>query len=315
MVFVKTPRMKCCHILLGLVLGASLLSTPASESPFMPKSPFLKGAFETQVTHTLRTRYLLFLPKGYAEDTSRRWPLIYFLHGAGERGANLALVTVHGPPKLIKQGHPLPFLVLAPQCPKGEVWDPEVLLALLDDIMARYRVDPKRVYLTGLSMGGYGSWTLGVRHPERFAAMAPICGGGNTIDILLSSGRRAHALQTLGVWAFHGAKDPVVPIEESRRMVRALRRAGCREVKLTVYPEAQHDAWTATYDNPKLYDWFLAHTRYKALPVSEPTARRPRRGRPGGLPLDAAAPCGHAGLRSNHGMGEGVGSQGKKFLN
>ena len=122
-------------------------------------------------------------------------------------------------------------------------------------------VDTNRVYLTGLSMGGYGTWSLATEHPERFAAIAPICGGGDTIQILLTTPAKARALKTLGVWAFHGAKDPVVKVEESERLVAALKKAGGQEVKLTVYPEAQHDSWTETYSHQELYDWFLAHSR------------------------------------------------------
>ncbi|HVV02336.1 MAG TPA: prolyl oligopeptidase family serine peptidase, partial [Verrucomicrobiae bacterium] len=114
---------------------------------------------------------------------------------------------------------------------------------------------------TGLSMGGYGTWDLGISHPERFAAIAPICGGGQYISVFLSSREKTAALNSLGIWAFHGAKDPVVPVEESKRMVAALKRAGVPDVKLTIYPEAQHNAWTETYNNPDLYKWFLAHSR------------------------------------------------------
>jgi predicted peptidase len=136
-----------------------------------------------------------------------------------------------------------------------------VLLALLDNITAKYAVDTKRVYLTGLSMGGYGTWDLGLAYPERFAAIVPICGGGQVITVLLASDAKGQALKTLGVWAFHGGKDPVVPLEESQRMVDALKKAGVPDVKLTVYPEAQHDSWTETYKNPALYEWLLKHER------------------------------------------------------
>jgi predicted peptidase len=217
--------------------------------------------FEHQVTQTLRAEYLLFLPKGYAEDREKRWPLILFLHGAGERGTDIQLVAKHGPPKIVQERPDFPFIVVSPQCPPGQRWRNEVLLPLLDEVIANHRVDTSRVYLTGLSMGGYGSWTLGTEHPERFAAMAPICGGGERISVLLAGREKRQALQTLGVWAFHGAKDTVVPPEESERMVDALKRAGVSDLKLTIYPEADHDSWTVTYANPELYDWFLKHRR------------------------------------------------------
>ena len=152
---------------------------------------------------------------------------------------------------------------MSPQCPEGRIWSKEVLLALLDEVQERYPVDRTRVYLTGLSMGGYGTWDLGLSYPERFAAIAPICGGGEMISVLLSTPEKTQALKCLGVWAFHGAKDNVVPPEESQRMVNLLKRAGVPEVKLTVYPEATHDSWTETYKNPDFYQWLLAHQRGK----------------------------------------------------
>lgn len=151
------------------------------------------------------------------------------------------------------------FLVVAPQCPSLEVWNDGALLALLDIVVRDYDVDPRRVYLTGLSMGGFGAWSLGLRHPERFAALAPICGGGRLADVAAARERVPGDLQRLGIWAFHGARDRIVPVDESERMITALRDTGVRDVRLTVYPETGHDAWTAAYGNPELYLWFLTH--------------------------------------------------------
>ncbi len=214
-------------------------------------------------TQQIDLDYLLFLPQGYKAGSSSKWPLMLFLHGAGERGSNLSAVLKHGPAKFLRAHPEQPFILVAPQCPAGEVWSEEALLALLDDVGAKLRVDAKRVYLTGLSMGGYGTWNLGMAYPERFAAIAPICGGGEFISVLLANGEKGQALKTLGVWAFHGAKDPVVPPAESERMVNLLKKTGVADVQLTVYPEAGHDAWTETYNNPELYTWFLKHKRGK----------------------------------------------------
>ena len=181
--------------------------------------------------------------------------------GAGEPGTDLKLVGKHGLPKIVADKDDFPFIVVSPQCPADQHWEPETVLGLLDDVMERYPVDAKRVYLTGLSMGGYGTWTTGVLHPDRFAAIAPICGGGERISVLLASRTKKTALLSLPVWAFHGAKDPTVPLEESQRMIDALKKAGAKDLKLTVYPEAKHDSWTETYDNPELYEWFLSHSR------------------------------------------------------
>jgi predicted peptidase len=221
--------------------------------------------------------FLLSLPAGYQEKENKRWPLILFLHGSGERGANLALVAKHGPPKLIqavakKAEQPAniaaaaraltsEFIVISPQCPADQVWDDEILIALLDHMSSAYKVDASRVYLTGLSMGGYGAWSLGLKAPQRFAAIAPICGGGNMLDLIVSPTANNPALKSLPVWAFHGGRDPVVPTIESQRMVDALIRLGDKSVQLTIYPEATHDSWTATYANPELYSWFLQHQR------------------------------------------------------
>ena len=210
-------------------------------------------AFETTITKSLSCKYLLFLPEGYGKN-KQAWPVILFLHGAGERGDDLEKVKKHGPPKLVEEGKDLPFIVVSPQCPEGDWWTNKVetLINLLDDIVARYDVDTERIYLTGLSMGGYGTWMLGSVYPKRFAAMVPICGGGGRFMV-----RR---LQDVPIWAFHGAKDRTVPLKESEEMVNAIKSRG-GDAKLTVYPDAGHDSWTATYDNQELYDWLLEHRR------------------------------------------------------
>lgn len=224
-------------------------------------APLLSKTVSWEVSQRGEMQYLVYLPKDYDAKSSKRWPLMLFLHGAGERGADVQRVAIHGPPKLVKQGKEFPFIIIAPQCPEGDRWRDEILLKLLARVVQDYAVDTNRVYLTGLSMGGYGTWRLGITHPELFAAIVPICGGGETIDVLLATRQRATALKSLPVWAFHGAKDPVVPLEESERMVNALKKLGCKEVKLTAYPEAQHDSWTETYNNPELYVWLLKHER------------------------------------------------------
>ena len=206
-------------------------------------------------------QYLVYLPKDYSATNGRRWPLMLFLHGSGERGADLQRVAIHGPLKLVKQGTNFPFIIIAPQCPEKELWQSEPLLQLLDRVTEKYAVDTKRIYLTGLSMGGYGAWRLGLQHPEKFAALVPICGGGNAIDVILGPGDKGEAFQTLPIWAFHGAKDDVVPLDESERLVNGLKQRGVKEVKFTVYPEAKHDSWSETYSNPELYEWLAKKTR------------------------------------------------------
>lgn len=217
--------------------------------------------FQKKLTRSVSLDYLLSLPDGYKTSGTNKWPLMIFLHGAGERGTNIDKVTVHGPPKLLKAGTNFPFIVVSPQCPDDQSWRDEDLLALLDDAVSRHNVDTNRIYLTGLSMGGFGTWNLVTKYPERFAAIAPICGGGQSIHILLASKQKRNDLKSVGVWAFHGAKDNVVPLEESQRMTNALMRAGCKDVKLTVYPDAGHDSWSQAYNDAELWKWFLAHSR------------------------------------------------------
>jgi predicted peptidase len=195
-------------------------------------------------------KYLLYLPKDYAEKPS--WPLMLFLHGAGERGDDLALVKKHGPPKLIESGKDFPFIVVSPQCAAGRWWEPVELATLLDEIVETHKVDQERIYVTGLSMGGFGTWSLAAYQPKRFAAIAPICGGGEPFAAML--------LARMPAWVFHGAKDPVVPLERSEKMVEAVKKFG-GNVKFTVYPEAKHDAWTETYANPQFYQWLLQQRR------------------------------------------------------
>jgi len=219
------------------------------------------GRFTTSLAKPVSLDYLLFLPKSYQPSGETRWPLIVFLHGAGERGTNVQLVAVHGPPKLVQQNPDFPFIVLSPQCPAGSSWNVETLNALLDETLARHAIDPKRVYLTGLSMGGYGSWAWASSNPERFAAVVPICGGGDPMPVRLSSGTRRERLSQLPVWSFHGAKDTAVALSESQRMVDAYKIIG-NEARLTIYPEAGHDSWTETYHNPALFEWL----RQQALP-------------------------------------------------
>src|SRR4051794_4564064 len=124
-----------------------------------------------KISRRVKTDYLLYLPEGYQQRGKERWPLIFFLHGIGERGTNAWKVAVHGPPKVAEKMSNFPFIVVSPQCPNGEWWSTDTLMALLDDVVDRYKVDTSRIYLTGLSMGGFGTWSLALEHPERWAAV------------------------------------------------------------------------------------------------------------------------------------------------
>jgi predicted peptidase len=205
--------------------------------------------------------YLLFTPKEYKSD-GEPWPLLLFLHGYGESGRNeLERVKIHGPPKLVEKRADFPFIVVAPQCPPVKydmkeivkAWKADELIQLVDHVAKNLNIDPTRIYVTGLSMGGFGTWRLVAAHPERFAAALPICGGGEPDTM-------AKSLTGVPIWAFHGARDSVVPLSASEKMVDAVRQAG-GQVEFTVYPNVEHDSWTQTYDNEKVYEWLLSHRR------------------------------------------------------
>ena len=197
--------------------------------------------------------YWLFLPQNY--DAKTKAPLLLFLHGAGERGDQLDFVKKHGPPKIVESKPEFPCITVSPQCAAGSRWTPKELTQLLDAVQKQHAVDESRVYLTGLSMGGFGTWSLAAAAPERFAAIVPICGGGNP--------ETAEKFKDIPCWVFHGAKDTAVKQDQSDRMVEALKKAGGAP-KYTIYPEAGHDSWTETYNNPELYHWLLAQKKTSA---------------------------------------------------
>ncbi len=191
--------------LTGIVIGALGSDRVRGDEPKAAAGQQVATTFDGNVHVTLK--YLLYLPPDY--DKHDKWPLVLFLHGAGERGDDLNAVKRHGPPKLIEGGKQFPFIVVSPQCPKDHWWNNELvsLTALLDDVVAKHKVDPDRVYLTGLSMGGFGTSALAGYTPNRFAALIPICGGGEPL--------LARAIKHVPVWAFHGGKDPIVPVKRS----------------------------------------------------------------------------------------------------
>jgi predicted peptidase len=238
------------HTTRAFLIVASFALAAAAQAAEPAAGRQQAGKFNTEFVQKIDMGYLLYLPKDYEAQPS--WPLLVFLHGAGERGDDLELVKKHGPPKLVEEGQDLPFIVLSPQCQERGGWQAEALAKLIDEIVAKHKVDADRVYLTGLSMGGFGTFALAAAHPEKFAAIVPICGGGDP--------KTAEKLRALPTWVFHGAKDRAVPLERSQEMVDALQAAG-GNVQFTVYPEAEHDSWTETYANPKLYQWLLAQRR------------------------------------------------------
>jgi predicted peptidase len=203
------------------------------------------------ISKTVEAKYLLHLPEGY-EQSRQLWPLILHLHGAGERGADFEKLRAFGLARVVERQPEFPFIVVSPLCPEDDFWRNEILFALLDDVCERHAVDVQRVYVTGASMGGYGTWNLAAHEPQRFAAIAPICGR--------AAGLWTWPLTKMPIWVFHGERDPIVPLDESARMVEALKKQG-NDVKFTIYPRGLHDVWTRTYRSPELFDWFLTFKR------------------------------------------------------
>ncbi|MFO8232114.1 MAG: prolyl oligopeptidase family serine peptidase [Longimonas sp.] len=207
------------------------------------------------LVHRVQMRYIVAFPSEYRSNLEKKWPLLLFLHGAGERGSDLKAVTRHGPLAETAASSD-PFVVVAPQCPEDTWWDPHAVYALVRECHERYRVNPSRLYGTGISMGGTGIWNLSAKCPRLFAAIAPICGRADPLW--------ASALTDVPIWAVHGAQDPTIPYEQSRTMVDAVQVHG-GTARLTLDPEAGHDVWTRTYANSALYDWMLQHERKASL--------------------------------------------------
>lgn len=218
-----------------------------------------------QATIVVRKSYqfLRYLPPDYDADPVRLWPLVLFLHGAAERGSDIERVKRQGLPRRIAEGATFPAVIISPQCPAEEWWNVPALDALVEKIASEARIDRERIYATGLSMGGFGTWALAIHSPGRYAAILPICAGGEI--------QRAWVLRDTPVWTFHGDLDSIVPIARSQQMVDAIRAAG-GSPRFTVYPGYHHDAWTITYEDAEVMAWLFAQRRDARPPVSE--ARR-----------------------------------------
>lgn len=262
--------MRAHPVVLAIILLFSLAACAMTGQPAQP------GRFvqrELAVAGTMH-RYQVFVPARAAG--SRRLPVILFLHGSGERGSdNQRQVDVGIGAYVRKHAADFPAIVVFPQAPEGREWNQvvNVVLAQLDAATREFNGDPDRTVLTGLSMGGFGTWDIALRDPDRFAALVPICGGlvapgRPSMNVASVAGEAdpyaaaARRLRDVPIWIFHGAKDDTVPPEFSRRMAAALEAADARDARYTEFPDASHNSWDPAYlDAPDLWPWMFAQRR------------------------------------------------------
>jgi predicted peptidase len=255
----------------SLVAAAAITAVGAAETP----SGFLD---RTVRVGDNSYHYQVYVPSNF--DRRRAWPIILFLHGAGERGTDGLRHTEVGLGELIRTSpERVPAVVVFPQAPPGNVWAGQLAqaaLAALDQAAAEFHGDPDRTYLTGLSMGGYGVWVLAFDNPDRFAALVPVAGGlvppfsrrlpsplPGTLQADDPYANTAARLKQVPAWVFHGADDPTVPVTESRKIVEALRKAGAN-VRYTEYESVGHHSWERAYAEPELWTWLFAQKRHGA---------------------------------------------------
>ncbi|MCL6266277.1 prolyl oligopeptidase family serine peptidase [Flagellimonas myxillae] len=241
----QIPRTWRYCILLGSLL---LLQNCAAQTQIVEDS------VNTVTRENLR--FYLYYPENYEVMEEEDFGLLLFLHGGGESGGNLDEIKQNGPPKLLVEGKQFPFLVLAPQNPhKKKWWNTQAIMQLLDSVTATNRVDPNRIYLTGLSRGGSAAWELATQYPDKFAALAVVCG--------MTPLPYAHWIdKKMPIWVFHGEEDEVVSVDESDKMVEKLKKMNY-QVRYTRYPNVGHNSWERAYTTDSLYTWFANQKRKK----------------------------------------------------
>jgi len=240
---------------LAMLIGSILSGSSWAEAPTPGKQVAASSTVKVQADGQVREatlRYWIALPAEYGADPAVPWPLVLFLHGAGERGDDLEVVKKHGPPKLVAAGQAFPFVLVSPQCPAGSRWDADELAALVEQLASTLKIDRRRIYVTGLSMGGAGTWALLAKYADRFAAAVPICGRGDVAAV--------EKMAKVPIRVFVGAKDRAETVKNCEEMVAALQKAGAKAT-LKVYPDLAHDCWTETYNNAELYEWLLAQKK------------------------------------------------------
>jgi predicted peptidase len=237
------------HPLLILCVGFNFLFSSCKA-----QSQLIEGEAETVTLE--RLQYYLYYPEGYEKKKDEDFGLLLFLHGGGESGDNLGAIKKNGPPKLLVEGKQFPFLILAPQNPhKRKWWNVRAVMQLLDSVVQNNRVDPDRLYLTGLSRGGSAAWEIAVQYPDTFAAMAVVCG-------MAPTPYASWINKEMPIWVFHGTEDQSIPFSESEAMVAKLKQMNY-PVRFTVYEGVGHNSWEEAYTTEALYTWFMEQRKGK----------------------------------------------------
>jgi len=247
-----------CYIVLLIIGFYFHLQGWAQEALHVTRvGSFGMDLVQQEFYNTGALNYLLFLPEDTSAKIDGRYPLLVSLHGIGDRGNNLQLLKRDGLPKILDGYRTFPFIVLSPQCPESTEWyydrTDKLTIQLISEIIEKYPVDPNRVYVTGYSMGGIGSYDMAMRYPEMFAAALPIAARAETYWPICD-------MRDVPTWAFHGNLDPLVPLHKGQFIVSVLQNCGCN-IKFTVYNGVYHNAWTQTYDNPAVYEWLLHQSK------------------------------------------------------
>jgi predicted peptidase len=247
---------KLLPIAIGCLLALAVAPAHAEDQPV---TGFLDRVHKD--ADGKEAKYVVFVPKDYDAKADKAWPVILFLHGAGEtQGGTKQPVEVGIGPAIKKTEKTFPFITAFPQSQK-RTWqagsaDADRALAILDEVTKEFKTDPKRVYLTGLSMGGYGTWSLAAKYPERWAAVVPICGGIKRNATADDFKEAAAKVKDLPCWCFHGEADTAVPVAQSRGMMKALWEAGAHP-NYSEYPGVPHNSWDKAYATADLYEWLL----------------------------------------------------------
>jgi len=233
-------------LILAVVLLVGQLGWPRVARWWHHPSPGTIGVdrFEENIA-AIAAEFLVYLPAKY---DGRAWPLVAYLHGSGERGSDPTILRGWGPFAVVLGGTRLPAIIVAPQCPSDSDWQPDAITRFIEHVASTYHVDREGIYLVGYSMGGHGTWRTAAAHPKLFAAIVPICGGGEPDE--------AKALADMPVWAFHGAKDDAVPVAVSERMIEAIRNAG-GQPRLTILPDAGHGICNDVCARADLWEWLF----------------------------------------------------------